>query len=77
MSPITASTDVNRSATAVFGYATDPTRFSEWQRGVLEGHMDEPGTPGPGAKCLTTRRIGFVTKTTSAVWPDVPMIAAK
>jgi hypothetical protein len=29
MPPITASTEVNRSAEDVFAYATDPARFSE------------------------------------------------
>jgi Polyketide cyclase / dehydrase and lipid transport len=66
MSPIITSTDVNRSATDVFAYATDPTHFSEWQKGVLEGHMDEQGTPSPGAKCLTTRRIGFAKRPVTA-----------
>jgi uncharacterized protein YndB with AHSA1/START domain len=66
MSPIIATTDVNRSATDVFAYATDPTRFSEWQNGVVEGHMDEPGTPRLGAKCVTTRRIGFANRPATA-----------
>ena len=34
------NTEVNLPAADVFAYATDPTRFSEWQRGVVEGHMD-------------------------------------
>ena len=48
----------NRPADDVFAYATDPTRFHEWQKGVVSGHMDEPGHPAVGAQCLTTRRIG-------------------
>jgi polyketide cyclase/dehydrase/lipid transport protein len=66
MSPITESRDVNRSATDVFAYATDPTRFSEWQKGVVEGHVEEPGTANAGAKCLTTRRIGFAKRPATA-----------
>ena len=66
MSPITATADVDRSATDVFAYATDPTRFSEWQKGVVEGHMDAPGTPSVGARCLTTRRIGFANRPVTA-----------
>jgi hypothetical protein len=58
MSPITTSTEVDRSADDVFAYATDPTRFHEWQQGVIDGHMDQPGIPAVGARCLTTRRIG-------------------
>jgi uncharacterized protein YndB with AHSA1/START domain len=54
--------EINRPAAEVFAYATDPARFSEWQQGVVDGHMDGPasGTQAPavGAKCVTTRRIG-------------------
>jgi hypothetical protein len=57
-----ASTEVERPAAEVFAYATDPTRFSEWQKGVVDGHMDGPGNgsqaPAVGARCVTTRRIG-------------------
>lgn len=58
MSPIVTTTEVDRSAEDVFTYATDPTRFSEWQKGVVEGHMAQTGTPQVGAQCRTTRRIG-------------------
>ncbi|MDT5039405.1 MAG: hypothetical protein QOE51_390 [Actinoplanes sp.] len=58
MPPITTSTEVGRSAQDVFAYATDPARFHEWQQGVVDGHMDQPGTPAVGARCLTIRRIG-------------------
>ncbi|MEY9949833.1 SRPBCC family protein [Kitasatospora sp. GAS1066B] len=58
MSPITVSTDVDRPAEDVFAYAIDPTRFHEWQAGVIDGHIDQPGTPAVGARCRTTRRIG-------------------
>jgi Polyketide cyclase / dehydrase and lipid transport len=46
----------------VFAYATDPARFPEWQAGVTEGHLDQPGPPEVGAKCLTTRRIGGASR---------------
>ena len=58
MPPTTVSTEVDRSAEDVFAYATDPTRFHEWQQGVVGGRMDRPGTPAVGARCMTTRRIG-------------------
>ena len=58
MAPITTSTEMDRCADDVFAYATDPTRFHEWQKGVIEGHLDQPGVPAVGARCLTTRRIG-------------------
>jgi uncharacterized protein YndB with AHSA1/START domain len=60
MAPIVTSTEIDRPADEVFAYATDPARFSEWQQGVVDGHMDDPanGAPAVGAKCVTTRRIG-------------------
>lgn len=66
MPPITVSTDVNRPAEEVFAYATDPTHFSEWQKGVVEGHMDTSGTPTVGTRCLTTRHIGFADRPSTA-----------
>jgi len=50
----------------VFAYATDPTRFSEWQKGVIEGDMDEPGAPKVGTRCVTTRHIGFADRPSTA-----------
>ena len=60
MPPIVTSAEIGRPASEVFAYATDPARFKEWQKGVVDGHMDGPdgGTPAVGAKCVTTRRIG-------------------
>jgi len=58
VAPIIARTVVERPAAQVFAYATDPTRFHEWQQGLIDGHLDQPGAPQVGAKCVTTRRIG-------------------
>jgi len=58
MAPITVSTEVARSPADAFGYVTDPSRFAEWQQGVVSGHMDGSGPPTVGDKCVTTRRIG-------------------
>jgi uncharacterized protein YndB with AHSA1/START domain len=58
MAPIVATTEIDRPAEEVFSYATDPTRFHEWQKGVVDGHIDQTGNPQVGALCLTTRRIG-------------------
>jgi hypothetical protein len=63
MAPVTACTVIGRPATEVFAYATDPARFHEWQQGVTGGHLDRPGPPQVGAKCLTTRRIGGANRT--------------
>ena len=58
MAAIVTTTEVDRSADDVFAYATDPTRFHEWQQGVVDGHLDQPGNPAVGTRCFTTRRIG-------------------
>ncbi|MGH3301100.1 MAG: SRPBCC family protein [Streptosporangiaceae bacterium] len=66
MPAIVASAEVERPAAEVFAYATDPARFSQWQKGVVDGRMDGPadGTqpPAVGAKCVTTRRIGGTSR---------------
>jgi hypothetical protein len=58
MPPTIATTVVDRPAADVFAYATDPARFHEWQQGVIDGHLDQPGPAQVGTKCMTTRRIG-------------------
>ena len=78
MPAVVASTEVERPAAEVFAYATDPARFSEWQKGVVEGHMDGRGdgtqAPAVGAKCVTTRRIGGANRpaTSELVHIDPP-----
>jgi uncharacterized protein YndB with AHSA1/START domain len=57
MPPIVATAEVDRPAADVFAYTTDPTRFPEWQAGVVSGHLDGGGD-GIGARCITVRRIG-------------------
>ena len=62
MPPIVTSAEIGRPAAEVFAYATDPSRFREWQKGVVDGRMDgaadATGSPAVGARCLTTRRLG-------------------
>jgi hypothetical protein len=60
--PISTSIDVDRSAARLFEYVTDPIRFSEWQTGLVEGHMETSGPPSVGEKCFTTRRMGFADR---------------
>jgi uncharacterized protein YndB with AHSA1/START domain len=66
MAPIVTSAEIERPAAEVFAYATDPARFSEWQKGVVDGHMDSPAngslSPAVGAKCVMTRRIGGASR---------------
>ena len=66
MPSIITSADIDRPAAEVFAYATDPTRFREWQKGVVDGHMDGltngAHTAAVGARCVTTRRIGGASR---------------
>src|SRR5580658_8713758 len=63
MPPITVTAEIHRPAEVVFAYATDPSRFPEWQKGVVSGHMESAGAPKVGDRCHTTRRIGFSDRT--------------
>jgi hypothetical protein len=55
---MTVTADVDRPAADVFAYVTDPTKFYEWQQGVVSGKLESKGTPAVGDRCLTVRRIG-------------------
>jgi uncharacterized protein YndB with AHSA1/START domain len=78
MPPIVTTAEIGRPAAEVFAYATDPARFSEWQKGVVDGHMDGlaggTGPPAVGTKCVTTRRIGGASRpsTSELVHIDPP-----
>jgi hypothetical protein len=52
------SIEVERPASEVFAYATDPTKFHQWQQGVVSGSLESQGAPAVGDRCMTTRRIG-------------------
>jgi uncharacterized protein YndB with AHSA1/START domain len=53
--------EVGRPPDEVFAYVTDPSRFAEWQHGVVSGHLDNDndGPLGPGTRCVTVRKVGF------------------
>jgi hypothetical protein len=63
----TTSVDIERPAADVFTYVIDPSRFHEWQQGVLSGEMKEPGTPAVGSHCTMTRRIGGANRPSTSV----------
>src|SRR5690349_14790354 len=66
MPPIVTTAEIDRPATRVFARATDPALFSQWQKGVEDGHLDAPADgsqlPPVGTKCVTTRRIGGASR---------------
>jgi Polyketide cyclase / dehydrase and lipid transport len=55
---IVSGVDIGRGADEVFAYVTDPSRFGEWQDGVIEGHIEGGGAQRVGSLCVMTRRIG-------------------
>ena len=78
MPPIVTIAEIERPAAQVFACATNPSLFSQWQKGVQDGHMDGPAdgtqTPAVGARCVTTRRIGGASRpsTSELVQIDPP-----
>ena len=67
MTAIITTVEVDRPAGEVFTYATDPTRFQEWQAGVVDGHLDSGQAPAVGDKCHMTRRIGGADRSSTSV----------
>jgi uncharacterized protein YndB with AHSA1/START domain len=65
MAPIVTSAEIERPAAEVFAYATDPSRFREWQKGVVDGHMQGQADMA-GARCMMTRRIGGANRTSTS-----------
>jgi uncharacterized protein YndB with AHSA1/START domain len=65
MAPIVTTAEIGRPAAEVFAYATDPARFREWQKGVVDGHMDGPADTA-AATCTMTRRIGGANRTSTS-----------
>ena len=57
MAPIVSSIEVARPAAEAFAYVIDPSTMSEWQHGVIRGHLDTPSTR-VGSRCTTVRKIG-------------------
>jgi hypothetical protein len=57
MPPIVSTAEIGRPSSVVFDYVIDPSRFHEWQTGLVAGRMDrDPVTVG--ARCISTRKIG-------------------
>jgi uncharacterized protein YndB with AHSA1/START domain len=75
MAPVVTSAEIDCPAAEVFACATDPARFAEWQKGVVDGHMDGPASgsqvPAVGAKCVTTRRIGGANRPSTSELTDI------
>jgi uncharacterized protein YndB with AHSA1/START domain len=61
--PMISSIEIARPPEEVFSYATDPTRFAEWQRDVVRVRLEGPRPLRVGSRFTTSRRIGGVERT--------------
>jgi uncharacterized protein YndB with AHSA1/START domain len=64
VAPIVSGIDIARPPDEVFSYVIDPSRFKEWQQGVVGGSTE--GALGVGARCTMTRRIGGSERTSTS-----------
>jgi uncharacterized protein YndB with AHSA1/START domain len=71
MTAIVTTVQVDRPAPDVFAYATDPTRFHEWQAGVVAGRLESATAPAVGDHCHMTRRIGGSNRSSTSVLTHV------
>jgi len=70
MSPIVSSIEIDRRPDEVYAYATDPSRFAEWQRDVVSVRLE--GSPlRVGTTFTTTRQIGGSARTMTQEVTDV------
>jgi len=58
MAPMVHSVEIDRSREDVFAYATDPTRFPEWQEAVVRASRQGSGPLQQGSRISLTRRMG-------------------
>jgi uncharacterized protein YndB with AHSA1/START domain len=63
---IVSTIEIARPPDEVFSYVTDPSRFAEWQEGVVSGRIEGGGPPAMGSRYTTTRRIGGAERTTTS-----------
>ncbi|SCG70533.1 SRPBCC family protein [Micromonospora inositola] len=59
MAPLVSTIEIARPPEEVFAYATDPSRFAEWQHDVVRVHLLD------GSRFTTTRRIRGAERTMS------------
>jgi len=63
---IVSTIEIARPPDEVFSYVTDPSRFAEWQEGVVSGRIEGGGPPAMGSRYTTTRRIVGAERTTTS-----------
>ena len=66
MALIESEVDVARPPEEVFRYVTDPSRFGEWQSGVVSARIEGDGPQAVGSRCVMIRRIGGSDRTSTS-----------
>ncbi len=66
MRSVVMTIEIARPPDEVFSYATDPSRFAEWQEDAARGSIEGNGPPSVGSRFTTTRRIGRAERTTTS-----------
>jgi uncharacterized protein YndB with AHSA1/START domain len=60
MPPMVSHVEIARPPDEVYAYATDPSRFAEWQHDVVRVRIQGGHPPSAGSRFTTTRRTGGV-----------------
>jgi uncharacterized protein YndB with AHSA1/START domain len=58
MTAIVESIDISRSPQNVFSYATDFSRFADWQGGVVASRLEADAPLAVGSRARITRKLG-------------------
>jgi uncharacterized protein YndB with AHSA1/START domain len=58
MTAIVHSADIARAPEDVFAYATDFSRYPDWQGNVVSVRPEGDASPAIGARAVVTRRVG-------------------
>jgi len=67
LAPIVRHVAVECPPRKVFGYVTSPSRFCEWQAGVVSGRFVGDGAPAVGTMLEVTRQIAGSRRTATLV----------
>jgi uncharacterized protein YndB with AHSA1/START domain len=58
-----SSVEIARSPEDVFSYASDVSRFHEWNESLVRAHLEGGGPIGVGSRLTQTRRMGRAERT--------------
>ena len=62
-----ASIEVGRPPAEVFAYVIDPSRFTEWQEGIVDGHVQSDRPQRIPVSQKTSTSVARAARTTTGV----------